>query len=318
MIPIPIEEIDSPPIHIKDQFYLNVIKNMRDDDIGRAIKKEPIILMLGTQFYARVKRRKSKKDGVVSKVRADMRRLGHLYSRFKELLPNTESAADMFLCSNFITLQDVIESYTDSNLDVQKSGLKSQLYYLLLKSAKKLKGHYMISNEKQKRVETDEFIVLLGHQKDDVFGDATYELNERRNVKTKKPSSLPIEDDIELIRNHILQTMKKYAEDPFHMWDLHSFKELRDSVCARLTIFNGRRGGEPSRLLLREWKEALDGTWLDNQREISNDAGSLITYQNGKGIGLNVNNFTIYWKISKLLLMVMNFKKMFKVLFILT
>lgn len=74
------------------------------------------------------------------------------------------------------------------------------------------------------------------------------------------------------------------------MWNLHLYAKLRDLAVSRLTLFNGRRGGEPARLLLSEWKDAEKGTWLDPTRIEKlpdNEAllfkSMLITYQGGKG-----------------------------------
>ena len=63
---------------------------------------------------------------------------------------------------------------------------------------------------------------------------------------------LPLEVDIKMIRHHAIDIMRKYEADAFQMWDIHSFVELRDCACTRLTLFNGRRGREPARLRLQE------------------------------------------------------------------
>ena len=121
-----------------------------------------------------------------------------------------------------------------------------------------------------------------------MFGDATYDLNQRRNTKSKKPAQLPLEDDIELIRHHILGVLARYEHDKFHLFDVHSFVELRDCACTRLTLFNGRRGGEPARLLLTEWEDAESDVWLDKQhmQEFQEELKEQIkiTYQSGKGV----------------------------------
>ena len=52
-------------------------------------------------------------------------------------------------------------------------------------------------------------------------------------------------------------------------------------------MYNGRRGGEPARLFIYQWEEALNGTWLREQtreaykHEIK--TGNRITFQEGKG-----------------------------------
>lgn len=62
---------------------------------------------------------------------------------------------------------------------------------------------------------------------------------------------------------------------------------IRDAACERLTIFNGRRGGEPARLFIYQWLEALNGVLLrEETREAYKnefETGNRITYQEGKG-----------------------------------
>ena len=41
---------------------------------------------------------------------------------------------------------------------------------------------------------------------------------------------------------------------------------MRDSLLARVTLFNARRGGEPSRLRIEDWEDAERGKWIDSQR----------------------------------------------------
>lgn len=43
---------------------------------------------------------------------------------------------------------------------------------------------------------------------------------------------------------------------------------LRNATCARLTLFNARRGGEPSRLLLSDLQEGLNDSWLPGKQQI--------------------------------------------------
>ena len=42
--------------------------------------------------------------------------------------------------------------------------------------------------------------------------------------------------------------------------------ELRVAICSRLTLFNVRRGGEPSRLKMKNWSDAVGGRWIDESR----------------------------------------------------
>ena len=60
--------------------------------------------------------------------------------------------------------------------------------------------------------------------------------------------------------------MGEITNDPFLLIDMYLYVELRDCTNTRLIIFNGRRGGEPSRPTISEWKEAENDVWLDKKR----------------------------------------------------
>ena len=275
---------------LSSDFKDNILSKMRDDDIGKLVKGDSNILMIGARLYNKIKRKKDKLTEVRKSVRADMRRLAHLYAHFKVLEINRvyNNSTDMFLRKNFSQLCAAIETYTASE-DCQKSGLKHVLCYLILNAAEKMIGHFLSQDNDAAADDIDRFIKLYNLEKNNIFGDAVYDLNIRRNKKLKKPACLPIESDVQIVRNFTIETMLNLTNDPFLLWDLHSFVLLRNCTCVRLTLFNARRGGEPARLLISDWQEADQGSWVDKQR-----AGALrgpdeqedsmkITYQTGKG-----------------------------------
>ncbi|XP_046559508.1 uncharacterized protein LOC124268559 [Haliotis rubra] len=59
---------------------------------------------------------------------------------------------------------------------------------------------------------------------------------------------------------------------------------LRSLVVARLTLYNGRRGDEPSRMLVKEWEDAIDGTWIPSDH-VEDEAEKYLrlAYLHGKG-----------------------------------
>ena len=82
--------------------------------------------------------------------------------------------------------------------------------------------------------------------KDFVFGDAHYTLNNSRQVRLGKPCMLPMEEDVKTLKDFVESRMKQIALAKFEYFDYHSYVELRDAACPRLTLLNGRRGGEVS------------------------------------------------------------------------
>ena len=65
----------------------------------------------------------------------------------------------------------------------------------------------------------------------------------------------------------------------------NSFVTIRSATATSFIIFNARRGGEPVRLQLYQWQEALRGEWVkkDNLPPDFEMSSMYITYQTVKG-----------------------------------
>jgi hypothetical protein len=139
-------------------------------------------------------------------------------------------------------------------------------------------------------LEIKKFTKVLSLQNNMVFGDATYQINKGRQTKLRKPESLPSETDVQKLKLYTVDKIKSFTDDPYTMWTSQEFIALRDLTVSRLTLFNARRGGEPARLLLTEWEDAINDAWIEPERvrkmsEIDRRlfAELKIAYQTGKG-----------------------------------
>ena len=61
------------------------------------------------------------------------------------------------------------------------------------------------------------------------------------------------------------------------------FVTVRAATATYLIVFNARRGGEPVRLLISQWEEALKGEWTDHLPDDEENTDLLVTFQTGKG-----------------------------------
>ncbi|XP_057296083.1 uncharacterized protein LOC130629325 isoform X2 [Hydractinia symbiolongicarpus] len=269
-VPVPINLLSLPEnLRITDDFRDNILSKFQRDNIGDICRTDNTIIKVGTVFYHKDKRKCEKSFEVRKSVRTDMRRIAHMYNLFLKQndieRPNGD-ASDMFNRRNFEHLKNVIDVYTTSEDNELKAGLKQNIYYLLKRVAKVLKGHYLVSSDDSAAEEIDRFISVLEMYEDFVFADATYQLNKNKNIKLRKPSELPLEEDMQLLKNHVMQRMKELLQDPFTIFDVSSYVELRDCACCRLTLLNARRGGEPARMLLDDFQQAINDAWIDRQR----------------------------------------------------
>lgn len=90
----------------------------------------------------------------------------------------------------------------------QKSGFKVNILNLLKLTAKFVVGNFIVKISEVKSKQVTDFIQAF---KNEIFGDAYYDINYRKNVTAKKPANLPSDDDINLILGECTKIMSSTA-----------------------------------------------------------------------------------------------------------
>ena len=106
--------------------------------------------------------------------------------------------------------------------------------------------------------------------------------------KARRPENLISGQQVVELKNFISNQLTVIMEGKV---DKSRFCWLRSLIVSRLTLFNARRGDEPSRILLSQWDDALHGVWLpqDQVETIDDEAEKYLTgrfklaYIHGKG-----------------------------------
>jgi len=65
---------------------------------------------------------------------------------------------------------------------------------------------------------------------------------------------------------------------------------VRSAVATYLIIFIARRGGEPVRLLVSQWEEALRGEWLDQSDLPEVDESDLVSHLSNWKVGKSLGS----------------------------
>ena len=282
------------PQEINDCGYKqNILAKIRNDEIGNLCRTDKIILLIGSKFYWKLKRKQDKAAEVFKSIRGDMRRLAHCYNVFKKqdrVNVVHDNSLDMFDRSNFQSLANAIDLYTSKDDSGSiKAGLKENLYYLIKKAALVVQYTFFAEKRDAEATEIGNFLHSFKSWQNYLFGDATYALNRQRQINLRKPIKLPLEEDLLKLKEHLIERMQKLC-DRYHFNDSQTFVELRNVACTRLTLLNGRRGGEPARILLEDWKDGENNAWIDPQRVKELDEldrilveKMKIVYMSGKG-----------------------------------
>lgn len=278
--------LSTPDTQTSDEYKAHVLATLRNDDAGILCKTDPTILTYGYWKFQKT-RHNDNKIGTRESVRKNMRFLANLFCHFKRCFPgNVElNCRDMFNSENFYSLLESLDTYCSEG-DNLKAGLKHGVQYALISAANILKAVAFTNNQEKEAAMYGKFLDVFKLWEGSVFGDAAAKLKKTSETKARKPEELPVEEDVRKLRNHTISIIKDFVSSP----DDSKYIRVRNSICARLTFFNGRRGGEPARLLLSDLDNAFSDAWIDNNFLKSLDELDRllikklkVTYQSGKG-----------------------------------
>ena len=141
-VPIPIQAPELIPSTQRRiaPLQIKVLSTMGDDTIGTCVKSSNIIKCIGKNLTMKKKNKVDKLQVAIKNVRRSMRQLGEL---FIEMDSKTDDALDettVFTRQTYNLMKDAIISITTNDDGTIKYGKKNCLQYLILESAKILKG----------------------------------------------------------------------------------------------------------------------------------------------------------------------------------
>ena len=233
VVGLPIDLLNNSYTNVSEEFTTKVLATMINDEIGLLCKKDQFLLIFGNRLFCKIKRREGKKMDTVKTIRANIRRLGHLYHIFQQR--NTENRhknlLDMFERLNFEFLRDSISEYTvveGGQTKKFKCGLKHVLQYTIQTAAKILKGTFLVRERDDLSKTMDNFLAIFKLNKDEIFGDAEYQLNKNCQIRLRKPANIPLESDVKLLRDHIVGNIYSIISNEYLFWDSHLYVELRE------------------------------------------------------------------------------------------
>jgi len=98
-----------------------------------------------------------------------------------------------------------------------------------------------------------------------LFNTGQVQLESSRETSLRRPQNLSLESDVQQLRTYVMSQICEMIDDDYLIWTAAEFIELRSLLVCRITLFNSHRGGEPARLLLREWQDAESNVWISDE-----------------------------------------------------
>ncbi|XP_065942405.1 uncharacterized protein [Magallana gigas] len=249
-----------------------ILNRFQESEISSVIRSDDWIQRYGYlcfQNFEGTEKRTEKRSSLMS----NLRRLARLFLEFKQIIAKENPSIELNSCSQMfdrdfiLYIQEAICSITtDKDTNAVKNGLKVSLRYLISDVCKVMRANYLLMKQDEKAEEMAKFISVLQLIWPSFFASAEESVVKKRQSDLRRPVRLPSEKEIEKLRDCTKEIIDSLSIDMYETFDYSKYSQLRDAVVCRLTLFNARRGGEPSRMTVKDWEDALQGVWIDQTK----------------------------------------------------
>jgi hypothetical protein len=248
-------------IKVNEDFANNILPSLISDNISRVIKNDNLILRLGESLYM--------KHGVCQKkyITQELILLGRITLVLREICGNRNGYLEDFLKPiNFDNIiqaaQQLAGIKKDNTLQTPSIGLKCGP--LLKKCSIILKGDGLRTSNEKKEKDAERLQKLIEEEwKHKITSLA---LKSIKQIKRNTQVLLPTMPDLIKLKNHLEDEIKmsklSLDQEPN---DVKSFQRLSSAILCRLIMFNRRRSGEASKILVKDFVERPN--WQSNLNE---------------------------------------------------
>ena len=175
---------------LSDEFVTSVLAKVRTDELGTLVRKDVYILFLGFKHFNKNKHKKSKIATVRKTARSEMRLLASMYRTartYDGFDDRHGNIIDLFIRENFNHLSDAVLEMSHAEEGEMKAGLRQTIFYLIIKSCKRLRDRFFIEKKEELSKEIDSFLKSVKSSEDIFLSSAQYLLEQNAS---KRPENL--------------------------------------------------------------------------------------------------------------------------------
>ena len=238
------------------QLFTEVLSRMKQDEIFEIIKKDNFLLMLGSVEML------TKETDRYADVRYVLRTLAKVLRKFRVLCNSENIFVDQLVVpANYDNVLSVM--YDLTGYEGPRKMLKAHLVIKIgtaLKHLALMMRIYFIKDGNAEMIEKCRLFIEL--YETDYIRYSNHARAFQEKQKANVPEELPIEADVKLVKEYTVQQIKsiirRSEKEPLESTQL---KELLKLTFVRVLTFNARRGGEPSKLTLKDWEATENDVW---------------------------------------------------------
>ena len=248
-----------------------IFATMRSDNVSIVARNDWLIKQIGVLL---VEKYGEKQNSLVSQ---KMRELGRLLLELRKTDSNPASPLSDFINpERFDHVVSAVKNIAKFHFDqgvqnVATPSLSLKIGHSLKKCINILRGHALRRKDKVLEEDVDNFEKLIDAEW--TYRVSHHSLSAISTKKFNKVDLLPLAEDLEKLRKSVLSKMSSNAEILEQHPQLEVWSELAQATLARLVMFNKRRGGEASKMLVKSYLERPDWSQVNNAEILSSLSG---------------------------------------------
>lgn len=224
-----------------------MLMKIREGKVKDKITKDPLILAFAA---SQLKRQRAAKGEFLAFIRQRLRILGRLLVEC-ETQDRPLSLDDIIKPCNFDLFIHIVQTMTESEDKSKSLGLK--IGHAIRKCCSLAKCLAIKAGNERRRSEVDDFIALLDGEWNDLVSSSL--LRELYDKKLGKDTILPVTSDLMKLNRYMNSMLQKTYQDMETLPCEDNYFQLAKATLCKIIVFNKRRGGEVSRITLKDFTE---------------------------------------------------------------
>lgn len=222
------------------------MNGMTQDEIAHAVKEDKYIMKVGEKMYNRQRETASQHDNV----RQIMRGLGRLLIVGRKVTP-LKTMEDYIHPQHFHHVTRAVKEvagFDERRNKFEKPTLATKLGQSIQRVADIMEAEALTSQNNEKKQIVQEFRRMYSLTWNEMISSAAYRTLEEK--KWNKPKLIPLAEDVKKMHMHMADKQKQYYRQLLDEKISKNWSNLAKVILAQIILFNRRREGEVSKMLL--------------------------------------------------------------------
>lgn len=225
-----------------------ILKDMKEGPIKQIILRDPLITDLGhfqTQKY-----------GVENplETRQCMRQMARLVQKAEEIDESVNSLEKLLIPEKFDLLLDCTKKLMKESKDESAPSIGRRIVYTIKKAVNVLRGRYIRRRDSVNENVSSTLVLIDNEWNTRVSSKAAALLQERQR---NRPNILPLTEDLIKLTEYIVEKITRLISDIKDNFTMETWFALAKFVLVRIVVFNRKRTGEASRMLVNDFERGL-------------------------------------------------------------